>query len=89
VQDRTSDYSERKARIFSRVYALAHVQILTKYRFIKNMTNEETLILIAFLEGFLRTGSPSIREIIKYLERKMEPLIPVESIDIDKKKNKR
>ena len=52
------------------------------------MTNEETLILIAFLEGFLKTGSPSIREIIKYLERKMEPLIPVESIDIDEKKNK-
>ena len=53
------------------------------------MTNEETLILIAFLEGFLRTGNPSIREIIKYLEKKMEPLIPVEPYDLDKKKNKK
>jgi len=53
------------------------------------MTKNETLILIAFLESYLKTGKPSIREIIKYLEKKMEPLIPVESYDLDKKKNKR
>jgi len=54
-----------------------------------NMTKEEALILIVFLEGHLKTGSPSLRDIIKYLERKMEPLIPVEPYDIDKKKNKK
>jgi len=53
------------------------------------MTKEETLILIAFLEGHLKTGTPSLRDIIKYLERKMEPLIPVEHYDVDKKKNKK
>jgi len=53
------------------------------------MTKSETLILISFLESYLKTGKPSIREIIKYLERKMDPLIPVVNYDIDKKKNKR
>lgn len=49
------------------------------------MTKEEALILIVFLEGHLKTGSPSLRDIIKYLERKMEPLLPVERYDLDKK----
>ena len=51
------------------------------------MTKNETLLLISFLESNLKTGKPSIREIIKHLERKMDPLVPVVNYDIDKKKN--
>lgn len=53
------------------------------------MTKEETLILIAFLEGHLKTGTPSLRDIIRYLEKKMDPLLPVENYDVDRKKDKR
>ena len=53
------------------------------------MTKNETLILIAFLESYLKTGKPSIREIIKYLERKMDTLIPVVKYDLNEKENKR
>lgn len=54
----------------------------------QKISKSEVEIIVAFLEASLRTGEPTIKEVIEYLKRKYKLYEPEKIIDLDREEQR-